>query len=746
MSIFNKTEEELKNKEIDRKFSQLIDNIYSSNLDEYTKSRLLVYINKYRRGLNNDFIDIDTLIYILTNAIDREIYDMIDIDEYIDKVVEVYHNVVDKNSSNVYQINDCFINNFIGKNGYIVKDIYDDGIYALFDNKKDYFEIMNIIKNNSKLYNNFNYIKEYINRVGKYCLNQDILKRDIIAYLNGISNTTIDYQEYNDMAILEAKKRIGIYNLSQKELALANANLSKIEDYLEQFEIYINFLKEEQSTINSLVESGKKDIKSETDKSTKYLKHMLDLYKDELIKKLDAYLLDLEEILKNKSDETFKQIVETYKSQVEEFRNMFKGYSISTTKDFLAIQKASEESITKLKNYVNNNPELIDVLNRTEQHELVKSKIVELLDKEKELENKVNDKELVAVPGYNRLMVPYKHLVLPQSIDKKIISPLDESIPFDKRLKQIESIMKEKEMNGTIFHKKIKEIIIDIMEGDWPYLWGPSGTGKSYMVKQVADILGLNFRKAGKITEPYSILGYNDPQGIYQITPSFIATLYGELLFFDELDNGNADTQVVLNDLYSELLNKIENPKDTCEVTFGTDVLVDVNPNFRMISAGNTSGEGENPAFSSRGKFDESVMERMSPIYIDYDNRVEEKILKDYPVWYKFFVDFRNACIDYSREISNGKNSAQGITTTRDATAIKKYIDHNSKSLDQVINEKFIQIKDSEYRKALALRIAEEYNIDYRSCKDTSYSGSLKKVDEKVLARKFIAKCREDID
>ena len=112
-----------------------------------------------------------------------------------------------------------------------------------------------------------------------------------------------------------------------------------------------------------------------------------------------------------------------------------------------------------------------------------------------------------------------------------------------------------------------------------------------------------------------------------------------------------------------------------------------------MLAAGNTSGEGENEAFSSRGKMDESIQERMTPIYVDYDNRVEERILRDYPVWYKFFIDFRDACMDYSRRVGN--DSPQGITTTRDAAAIKKYIDHNSKSVDQVLAEKFIQIKDN---------------------------------------------------
>ena len=91
-----------------------------------------------------------------------------------------------------------------------------------------------------------------------------------------------------------------------------------------------------------------------------------------------------------------------------------------------------------------------------------------------------------------------------------------------------------------------------------------------------------------------------------------------------------------------------------------------------MLAAGNTSGEGENEAFSSRGKMDESLQERMTPIFIDYDDRVEERILNKYPEWYQFFVNFRKACLKYASSI--GQVSAQGIATTRDAAAIRKYI------------------------------------------------------------------------
>ena len=749
MGLFSKTDEEIKNEEIGKKYSLIINAIYESKIDEEIKEYLISYISKVRRGFPNDFDDLDTLIGVMLELIDDRFFDKDEIENHLTKVINVYHQIVDKESIDYDKTKDIFIKFFVGYDGIIRNELYDEGLYALFNDKKDYFELMITIVSNDELLINFSYIKDYIAEVSKYCLNQDVLKRDVISYLEGfVKLHNDDYENYNKENIEIAKRRIGVYSLNPKELAMASSNLKKVETFLDQFQIYMTNIKAEKTAVNELVESSKREIKLEAKQSIEQIRRIIELEKQALTKKLDSYLLDLEEALKLKSDETFKQIIRTYQSQVKEFRDLFKSYSVATSKDFLAIQKASEESIKKLQDYVSSEPQFKQLLTKVEEQNSVRSKIIELVSKEEKLlENGDTEdkKEIVTIPGYDRLMVPYRHLILPQEISNTVIHALDESIPFDIRIEKVLERMEENEKEGVIYHKKVKEILIDLMEGDWPYLWGPSGTGKSFMVKQIAELLGINFTKAGKITEPYSILGYNDPQGRYQITPSFVSVLYGQLLFLDELDNGNPDTQVVLNDIYSELLNKLENKDEPCEITFGTDVVVDVHPNFRMISAGNTSGEGENEAFSSRGKMDESVMERMSPIYIDYDNRVEERILKDYPSWYRLIVEFRNACIKYAETTSNSKDSAQGITTTRDASAIKKYITHNSKSIEQIIDEKFIQTKDSEYLKALAKTIASIYEIDYSRCSNPEFNLPLKDVDDKTLAKKFIVRCKEGI-
>ena len=749
MGLFNKTEEEKIREEEIRRLRQLEYAIRDHyGMSDYDKNFLASYVEKVRKGGLNDFDDLDTLEAVMNSCAELSSDSDNDIREFFNNLVTAYHQLVVKDNGNYEHLKARFLKLFLGSDGLIIHEIFDSGLSSLFVNRDDFFDIMTIINDDFELRDNFEIIRGYIQAVSKYCLNQDILKRDIVSYLKGYE-FVLDgkYDKYTEECLEEARKRIGIYRLSPKEIASVDTKLRRVEGYLDQFGIYMKDLKEQEKVMNSLIDAGKKDIKRESKDSVDNLRRMIDLEKKSLLAKLDEYLLTLEETLKDKSDETFKQIIETYKGQIAEFRSIFKGYSMAASKDLIAIQDATQQSIQKLQTYVTNEPQLQKLLTQAQEQNSVREKIVELVSKEEKLldaKEKADTAEQVVIPGFNRIMVPYRHIILPESITSDIIPALDEKIPFETRLEAVVNKMKENEANGEIYHKKILQIAIDVMEGDWPYLWGPSGTGKSYMVKQVAELLGMELMKAGKITEPHSILGYNDPQGRYRITPTFMAVLYGYLLNLDEFDNGNPDTQIVLNDIYSELLNKMDNQDEVCEVMFGDDIPVNVHPNFRMVAAGNTSGEGENSVFSSRGKIDESIQERMTPIYIDYDDRVEKLILKNYPEWYNFFISFRKACMQYAN--NSGLEAPQGITTTRDATAIKKYVEHNSKSMDQVLSERFIQIKDSEYRRALGKLIANMYDFSYDNCSNPEFNGPLKDAKAKVLAKKFVYHCKKGVE
>ena len=68
-------------------------------------------------------------------------------------------------------------------------------------------------------------------------------------------------------------------------------------------------------------------------------------------------------------------------------------------------------------------------------------------------------------------------------------------------MKKIRAKMNENILNGEIYNPKIEEIIACILLGDWPYVFGPSGAGKGYMVNQIGDLLDRKICDNGKITD-----------------------------------------------------------------------------------------------------------------------------------------------------------------------------------------------------------------------------------------------------
>jgi hypothetical protein len=161
---------------------------------------------------------------------------------------------------------------------------------------------------------------------------------------------------------------------------------------------------------------------------------------------------------------------------------------------------------------------------------------------------------------------------------------------------------------------------------------------------------------------------------------------YGGIAFCDELDNGNSKATVKLN---SFLVNRVH-----ASYCFPGGERVEKHPNFRVIAAGNTDGSGADLNYSTRERIEESVQQRMIPIYVDYDNRVEEAILKNYPDWFIFACAFRKATDEWS---AASGIPAQGIFTTRDAFRVKEYLDNGSFTPDKIMRYEFVQTKESEY-------------------------------------------------
>ena len=617
---------------------------------------------------------------------------------------------------------------------------------------------MNIIKNDEWLDGKFSSIVDYALSVCPYCANQDVLKREIISFINGLQNEYGEVSEYQERMLNEAKKRCGIYPIDEAMLASisseaekAQALVSKLNNMQRRVDAYQSRIsaattagkKEITSTINGAV----KDINSTRDEAVSAINSLLADSKADIIKKLDDYILILEGQLKTSSDTVFNKILNDTTEKLREIRLAANGLSQSATSELIRIKNATEESVDRLREYVDNDEKLNELLKGVDSDDKVKSALLKIHALGIDAAAPSDDTPVVTestspsiiIPGYDRLVSPANPSVIIPSgeVPRSIIPAFDESIPFEERMDRILKLKAERQAKGEIYHDMTDEIIRCVLEGDWVYLWGPSGCGKSYSIKQVAKLIGIDMVDNGKITDKYSIMAYNDPQGRFRATQAFVALVYGKLLSLDEFDNGNPDTQVVLNELYSGLLDTLEKPDELRYVTFAEDMRVPIHPNFRMISAGNTSGEGENQAFSSRGKIDESVQQRMTPKKFWYDNRVEQRIFGEYEAWYNLFVNFRKICDDYAKQ--QGLDAPIGVVTTRDASAIVKYINHNSKSVDQIMAEKFVQTKSPSYTEFIKKNIKRMYGFD--SCEVRNNRAPLSQVKEIDLAKRLVRRC-----
>lgn len=161
-------------------------------------------------------------------------------------------------------------------------------------------------------------------------------------------------------------------------------------------------------------------------------------------------------------------------------------------------------------------------------------------------------------------------------------------------------------------HKVFESVLNRVARGRNIYLWGPAGTGKSYMAKQIADALGLPFYSETTLQDPFDLKGFKDASGRYQETQFYKAVKGGGVFNLDEGDATAADVFVVVNTL---LANGY--------FSFPNGERLDVHPDFHFICTANTCGLGATQEYNGRFKMDESTRDRFSFIYVAPDKEIE---------------------------------------------------------------------------------------------------------------------------
>ena len=716
----------------------------STNISYDDQNRLVSYINGVKNGTKvNGFIDDEILQNIVLSLANGDI--SLEGTDVISKWEELMDNVkfLLPEGSKTPGFESIKRSLLTGKHYNTEKSLY-----AILDNKIDYEQIMNIINSNKDVSDNSWAVFDYAVEVAPYCINQGVLKREIISFIKGLENEIGDVTGYSLKRLTEAKKRVGVYPLDESELAKISEGVRRMESYIRSAENYESSMKEREESAKRITASSIKEIGEAKANAIKDLKSAIETERLLMTKRLEEYLEVLKTNMKTSSDEAINLIIKDAQEKIRNLRIYAQDINNDTIKNLLQARNEAESSLQVIRDYIQNEPELRRIIADTAKSVAVKdaylngvvpsntpSKVVEVPGIE------APSGPSIIIPGFDKQILPAsQEVIIPEGkINSKLIEAFDTTIPFEKR---IEKIMKEKEKRiktGELFHEIIDQVIVDVIEGDWVYLYGPSGCGKTYIFEQVASLLGLDYAENGQINRVESVMAYTDPHGRFRATQAFISLLYGKLLSFDEFDSGDPECQVAVRVIYDEMKKVVDNPGKKRFVTFAETLTVPVNPNFRIIAAGNTTGDGENEVHNARNRIDEAIQQRLTPKKFNYDPRLEEKIFGKYKSWYELFKLFREACDSYAA--SQGYPATPGMVTTRDASSIVKYLNHKSKSIDWIINEKFIQKKDLDYLRSVSAYIHRTYPDLKYDMKNPNSSMDTISADAGVLIRSLDYRC-----
>jgi hypothetical protein len=184
-------------------------------------------------------------------------------------------------------------------------------------------------------------------------------------------------------------------------------------------------------------------------------------------------------------------------------------------------------------------------------------------------------------------------------------------------------IMRERGIDPTGKHFLFGYILV-LAENRQPImLVGPAGTGKSHVLRQLADYLELPYGE----TPMTNGATRGDLQGRMTANPDkpFILSEFGErysqggLFNFEEIDAADAGMLIVLNNaLASDQFFNSSNGE-----------RYDRSENFIAASTANTFGIGANRDYTGREKLDAATIDRwrMGRVFIPLDETIEEAML-----------------------------------------------------------------------------------------------------------------------
>lgn len=175
-------------------------------------------------------------------------------------------------------------------------------------------------------------------------------------------------------------------------------------------------------------------------------------------------------------------------------------------------------------------------------------------------------------------------------------------------------------------------------------LVGPAGTGKTTACEQLSEALGLPFyaTSVSSQTSKLDLVGYMNANGGYVISAFRKAYEEGGVFLMDEIDAGNPNVLVVLNNALSG------------SVCSFPDKMVERHKDFLFVSTANTYGNGASRQYVGRNQIDAATLDRFITIDWDIDEKLEEQLVEDMkygPRWHKVVKKMRQFCENRSYRV-----------------------------------------------------------------------------------------------
>lgn len=640
---------------------------------------------------------------MIQNTHDFSIYSYYDT---LQKAEAIYHKMFPYgvNTDDFAHLAYTFVN-FFKPNGLTATELFDMTLMSTFNNKQNYVEYMNTITDTKAFTECLNHITQYALTVRQYFVDDATYTANMKQItqkllLSGNKKSIIDEN------IQKVEHMAGIYNIDEMDVAKTEAQLVQANALLTHALDILTQADKKSEQLNRIMKDTSETIQAISKRETDLLTSKALSAKADITAAYNSFLETQRQEILIQKDVLLGQLFQEAEDKLNELRTMSRAITATANSELIRINTETTTAMDKLSQYISKEEHLSEVLAKAAENnelydkiaklELLNNQTIEALTKNLESQNNAVASEPNATKSVSSTALPTSTqvIVTSESTPKEeapavipTVNPLlDPSIPFMKRFEMVKAEKARRMKLGEHFHEMFDDVITVLMENANPYLIGPSGCGKTFMINQIASILNLDFIDIGYINEEYDILGFQTANGGYS-TPNFYRCYkYGKIAFCDELDNGNSRATVKLNSFLSSGTN-------AC-YSFPNGENVKRHANFRIIAAGNTSGNGADANYNTREKIEESVQQRFTPIYVGYDNAVEEKILGSYTAWYQFVVLFRQATDAWGNQ---NDCAASGIITTRDTARIKQYLDNGSLDMARILNYEFIQTKDLEY-------------------------------------------------